>query len=349
MSNSLNPFANDKKQNELSHSIAEQSVNLPARLTNKPLPNGIEAPVSINPNARKISNSEVMTWLSCRQQYAFAFGMNITPKITAKALARGTLGHLACQYYIEARLLGDHHEKAVEAGQKAFNEAIQHKIVPIDIAMETATLWHGYMGYHAGFPNWKFLGTEEQLDLAVTEDITIPIRYDLMVEEIDSGKVLIGDFKFTYNFWTPNEHGLNAQLPKYITVANYNGIKVDGGFLEEIRTRHLSKANQSDPKQKYRRTYYYPRVAKKRNMMRAHILASQEIVDYRQLTPDEQELKAIPVLNKHGACKFCNFEELCISKLDGKDITFDIEHGFTQNTYGYNNMLPTDDDPKELI
>lgn len=287
-------------------------------------------------NDRNISNSEVTAWLTCKRMYEFAFGLNLAPKITGTPLARGTLGHDAFSRYIAARLEGSPHSQALLAMKDAWLIAMSEGITS-DVVLETKFLVERYMDYHMGWPKWELLGTEERIDLRLTDDFTIPIRYDLLVRELDTHRILIGDFKFTYDFWQPNHHSLNPQLPKYITVMNASGTSVHGGFLEEIRTRSLGKEKASDPKNLWRTTKYYPSDAKKRNMMKQHIMASYEITDFRN-KPDEQRLEeAIPALNKFGACAYCNFTDLCNALNDGKtDLRFDIESGYTQNTYGYN-------------
>lgn len=289
---------------------------------------------------RNISNSEVTCWLTCKQQYHFAFMLSLTPKDTVVPLARGTLGHEAFQRYVEARLDDSNHTLAMKAAEKVFTDAMSK--LTIDLVLETKFLWLRYMEFHRGWPEFELLGTEQRHDLTITDTIGMPMRYDVLVKQISTGKVLIGDFKFTYDFWRPEEHSLNGQMPKYIQILNNNGIEVHGGFLEEVRTRKLGEEKSSDPKNLWKRTYYYPSIAKKRAVLRQHVAASLEIERYRSLPEYERDIETIPVLNKHGACKNCNFKDLCISKLDGKeDLTLDIQLGYVENTYGYNEQPDT--------
>lgn len=291
---------------------------------------------------RNISNSEVTTWLSCRQQYAFAFGLGITPKETSTPLARGTLGHLAMQYYIEARIGGEDHDRAMIASDRAFDEAMRDDG---DIAMilETKMLYTRYMAVHNGWPEWELLGTEQALELKVTDTITIPMRYDLLVRRLSDGKVLVGDFKFTYDFWQAKDHDLNPQMPKYIAIMAANGMEIHGGFLEEIRTRALGKEKTADHRNLWKRTHYFPSIAKKRSMLKQHVAASLEIMSYRAAPDDEKAALEIPVLSKHGACRYCNFSDLCASKLDGGEIEYAISTQYVQNTYGYNDTNTKDE------
>lgn len=284
---------------------------------------------------RNISNSEVISWLSCRLQYDFAFMQNLTPKETPTPLSRGTLGHEAFQRYVETRLEGFNHSQALNAPKQVFLNAMK-ELTP-DVVLETKFLFDRYMEHHKGWPEWTLLGAEQRHDLPITEELAIPMRYDILVKENRTNKILVGDFKFTYEFWQPYEHDLNPQLPKYIQILNNNGIEVHGGFLEEIRTRPLGKDKSNDPKNLWRRTHYYPSIARKRNLLRQHVAASIEIEQYRSLSREDQLATAQPVLSKHGACKYCNFKDLCASKLDGGDLTVAIQLDYTQNTYGYNN------------
>lgn len=302
-----------------------------------------ETVVPAVPVQRNISNSEVIAWLSCRQLYYFAFFLNLAPKETPKALSRGTLGHSYMERYIEARLQGASHERSLQHADTVFADAMREGI-SIEVVMETKFLCERYMARTNGWPEWELLGTEERLDLRVTDTIILPIRYDLMVRDRTSGRVLVGDFKFTYDFWTPSDHNLNPQMPKYIAVMQANGIPVHGGFLEEIRTRKLGAEKAGDNKNTHRRTFYFPSNERRRSALKQHIAASFEIIDYWSVNDDEREAKTIPLLSKHGACKFCSFAELCNSKLDGKkDLSLDIATDFVDNTYGYNKTKTLED------
>lgn len=285
---------------------------------------------------RNISNSEVIAWLTCRRMYKYAFVYDLEPKEMSTPLFRGNLGHDAFQRYTEARLEGDSHAKSLEAGSNVFVTALQRDHNRIEVIMQTKQIWDRYMAYHKGWPEWNLLQPEQRFELPLNEDTKLVIRYDTMIEEKKTGRTLIGDYKFTYDFWKPIHHDLNPQMPKYITVMQANGFKIDGGFLEELRTRKLGAEKSNDPKSTWRRTLMFPTQARKINMIKQHLVASMEITDFRALPKEEQELKALPLLNKHGACDYCDFAELCVSENNGKDIAVDIEHGFQKNTYGYN-------------
>lgn len=287
------------------------------------------------PKARNISNSEVTTFLSCRRQYEYAFMLELAPKVTPTPLSRGTLFHYAMELYWRARMSGKVHSEAYDFATEAFINPSEP--TSMEVIMETQFLWTRYMNHMNGFPGWVPLGTEVQHDLVLTSGINMTMKYDLYFFDENDSKYYILDYKTSYEFWSYDDHDLNAQMPKYIAILQANGIKCDGGYLEEIRTRNLSAANQRDPKNLFKRTRYVPSNAKKRAVLAQHVAASLEIERFRNTPPEERKHLAIPVLNKHGACKYCNFKDLCNSELEGKtDLSVDIRTGYTQNTYGYN-------------
>lgn len=307
---------------------------------------------------RNISNSEVTTFLSCRRMYDFNFIDNIVPKVTSVPLDRGSVGHAAFEYYIMARLNGTDHDRAMQHAKKAFVEAIQNTPDRIEVYMFIQQVWERYMHHHQGWPEWELLGTEERLDLQLTDTLRISIRYDLKVRDRTSGKIQIGDWKFAYDFWTDTDHYLNGQMPKYIAVLRLNGVQCDGGFVEQVRTRPITSGKLlADKRNLWRRNYYNPSPAKLKQVMRQHMNAAREIEEHRAKSAEERrDFASIPVLNKFGPCKYCSYTSLCNSMNEGvKDMSVDIRVNYTQNTYGYNHgqsvpgTLTEPQDIKELL
>lgn len=289
------------------------------------------------PRPRNVSNSEVTTYLSCKRQYEYAFMDNIEPIDTSTPLARGTVFHLGMELYWKARLQGAAHHEAMKAAEEAFCHVPDG--FTLTQVMEAQHLWTRYMNFHAGFPDIKPLGTEQQYDLPLTSTLNMTIRYDFYFMNIRTGKYAILDYKTSYDFWSLEDHELNGQMPKYIATMQANNFRVDEGYLEEIRSRKLGPEKASDPKNLWKRTRYAPSGARKKAVLAQHIGAALEIEKHRSLPEDERRAVSYPVLNKHGVCKYCNFKSLCISELDGKvDLTVDKRVGFKENTYGYNKL-----------
>lgn len=287
--------------------------------------------------ARNISNSEVTAFLSCKRQYEFAFIENLQPKETSLPLSRGTTFHLGMENYWKRRLAGEPHAKAFTfAAEETFS------VIPegftLEAVMEAQFLWTRYMEFHQGFPDIEPLGTENQISLPLTPTLNTVIKYDFYFRKISTNKYAIMDYKTSYDFWQPEDHDLNGQMPKYIAVMQANGIRVDEGYIEEIRTRKLGAEKSREAKNLWRTTRYVPSAARKQSVLQQHIGASLQIEEFRALAAEDRAKEALPVLNKHGACKYCNFKSLCISLIEGKkDLSVDIRVGFEPNMYGYNN------------
>lgn len=304
--------------------------------------NGDLSPDPVVP--RNVSNSEVTTFLSCKRQYNFAFIENLAPKNTSDPLARGSAFHNAMEIYWNLRMQGMAHAEAMaEALNRGF--AVLPEGWSLDMLMHAQFLWTRYMNFHDGFPDWEPLGTEIKLTVPLTPSLTISIQYDFYFRNIRTGKFILLDWKVTYEFWKDEDHSLNGQMPKYIAVLQANGYPVDEGCLAEIRSRNLGKDKASDPRNLWRFTRYNPSYDKKRQVLAQHITASMAIERHRNLSPEDRDIESIPVLNKHGACKFCNFTDLCMAMLEGRrDLSVDIRVGYIHNDY--TNIH--NDDPKVL-
>ena len=284
---------------------------------------------------RNISNSEVTTWLACRRMYWFAFFRNLAPKKLSRPLTRGTIGHDVFSKYVEFRLQGFAHTPALNGAFKYLSDTYMG-VADLDIVLEVKFLITRYMDTHKGWPEWELLGTEERLDLRLSEELNMTIRYDLLVKDRKTGRIYIVDFKFTYDFWYQRDHDLNGQMPKYIAVMRANGHDIYGGYIEEIRTRPLGKEKASVQKNLWRRTTYMPSKTMMRSMLKQHISSAMEIEEYWSGDDAFRDAKSIPVLNKHGACKYCNFASVCNSWNDGGDVETMLSLDYEPNTYGYN-------------
>lgn len=286
---------------------------------------------------RNISNSEVTCFLSCRRMYYFAFGLELQPKVLARALNRGNLFHYASERYWKARMEGHAHNACFQHAEQVFASEEVTSAIPLDQIMEAHFLWQRcYTANAEMFSSWEPLGVEVKEDMEMTPTLNITIKYDLRYRDVD-GKIYILDWKTAYDFWSVKDHDNNAQMPKYIGVMRGNGYQIDGGQIFEVRTRKLGKEKSADPNNLWRMTPYKPSIAKTRSVLKQHIMASREIEQFRVNSPERQLDLAIPVLSKYGACTLCNFTDLCNAVNEGKtDLTVDIRVGYDRNDYRYN-------------
>ena len=282
--------------------------------------------------ARRISNSEVGTWLTCKAKYRFAFDMKLEKINKSEALNRGILGHEVLEQYYSCLRDGMSHDAGVVVAVNYLQTVMIDHPEQADMCMELHTLLTRFWDYWRGNPDWKILETESAYDLEITEQFTMPMRLDLLVQEIATGKIYLVDHKFCYDFWNEDDIALSPQFAKYVGALRANGIVVDGCILNQVRYRKLK---DNDPEKSFKHTYVKPSDAKIKNTIKEHIQSSVEIVAYRDNTIEERERLSVKVLNKM-VCKGCDYKNLCMSELDGGEIDFLIENEYKPNSYDYN-------------
>lgn len=283
---------------------------------------------------RNISNSEVSTWLTCRNKYRYAFDLDLEAKKKSDPLTRGTIGHDILDVYYKTLQAGVEptHVRAMDAATKRLGTIMSQPDAPFDLILDVRRILELYWAYYEGDPNWEILEVEEMHNLPLNEDYSMPTRLDLLVRDKTDGKIALVDHKFYYDMPNPDKLALNVQFPKYIGALAEAGIKVDYCLLNVLRYRRLKNPALSDVFKRYKVTVS---PAKIRRALHTHILASQEITEYRSLPEAVRPSVAIPVFNDM-VCKHCDFANLCQSEFDGGDINYLIETDYQKNSYGYN-------------
>lgn len=294
-------------------------------------------PLGTDTDMRRISNSEVSTWLTCQRKYYYEFILNLEPKQANGALGKGTLFHSALASYYDILKAGEPHHKAVAEARKMLLIETAMSNYSLDTVMEVDRLLKGYWAYYMGDPDWEILEVEANYDLPITDNFEYSLRLDLYVRSRSTGAYILVDHKTTYDFWSQDDLDLNPQFPKYIASMRANGKQVDYAILNQVRSRALKNPS---PEQLFKRAVCKPSLAKVQTALREQVLVSQEITRYRELPLAVQAANSTRILNK-AVCKWCNVKSLCLSEYDGGDITYQIEYDFKQRTYGYN--APSED------
>lgn len=281
---------------------------------------------------RKISNSEVSAWTTCRRQYYYAHVLSVAPKHYGPALNLGIIFHDCIRHYYEARLKGENHG----AAQLAANQAIRHYAQSDAIvASKIQIMMMNYFGlYGDEQATWRPVEVEAAHEIPLTPDYIYTMRDDLLMYHEPTGEYWLWDHKTTYDFWSEDDFLLNLQFPKYIGTLRFNQFPVSGVLVNQIRTREKKNPTSDDL---FRRTPVRYNEANIRTTLKEQIVASQEIVGYRQLPGPIKEQQAIRIGNKM-VCRMCHFKSLCIAQLQGGDIDYILQTEYGPNTYdqGYN-------------
>lgn len=287
---------------------------------------------------RRISNSEVGSWLACRNQYRYAFDLDLEPIKLKDTLARGTVGHEILAVYYKTLQDGATHDEAVVTARRQLQYLMAGESdYSLDIIMDVDRVLQMYWAFW-GRDKWEILAVEQDYELPLNGEYSMPMRLDLLVRDIATGERWLLDHKFFYDLPNQDKLALNVQLPKYVGALRFNNHKVDKAFLNVLRYRKLKNATPADL---FKRVPVAVSNAKIMNALTSHILASEEITEYRSLpTPEDRKAKAIPVFHPL-VCQYCSFINLCSSEYDGGDISYAIKTQYRKNSYGYNNPEST--------
>lgn len=296
-----------------------------------------ERTLGLDADMRRISNSEVATWNTCKRKYYYEFDLALEPKVTGGALGRGVLLHEILAGYYGVLKDGASHEEAVRIARQGLQQYLANDAFGMETVMEVDRLLQGYWAHYQGDPDWIIMEVEKGYDLEFTDEYQYALRLDLLVRSKSTGHVILVDHKTCYDFWTADDLDLNPQFPKYLGSLRSNGISVDKAMLNQIRTRKLKAPGPDDL---FRRTIQVPSNAKIAESLKEQVIASQEIVAHRLLPLEVKKNTSLRVLNKQ-VCKYCNVRPLCMSEYDGGDITHMVANDYKARTYGYND--PTEE------
>ena len=280
-------------------------------------------------SAIPVSNSEYVDWNTCKRRHYNAYNRKIEPVRKGKALSYGLIGHACLQVYYDVRKQGGSHEEGISKAYSLLTMMLEsHKEeYGLDRLLFMRRLLQQYFDHYGPDENWVILEVEKYYRLPMNDQFYMPMRLDLLVQEVESGKVFIVDTKHTYDFWPEPKKRMSPQFPKYFATVRYNKIHVDGIILNEIRYR-------SNAVEKFKRSPIFPSDHKIRVNLDAHVIASTQIATFNQLPQAQQERLAIRLLNDK-VCQYCPFLSLCDQELDGGNTDLHIEMNYKQKSYGY--------------
>lgn len=300
---------------------------------------------------RKVSNSEVNTFQTCKQRYHLTFDLNLEPKVPGTALYRGVVGHSMLEAYYKVFIGVYPAQKTEEMFDLAEAEAwrVYRKFLEAsdisqnEVMVDLRPLMKRYFEYARNYSdkrasnhnqrNWLILQVEPYYDLDLTDDFEYVARLDL-VARID-GMVTIVDHKFVYNFWSQDKLDLNPQLPKYTGILRNNGIRVDQVMVNQVRYRPKKKPPFYTDEEMFKYSFYTPTETEVRTHLKEQILVSRDVVKWREMPLDERARLATRILNDM-VCVSCPVKSLCIMGLKGIDFNTEIKAAYQPNTYDYN-------------
>ncbi len=279
---------------------------------------------------RLISNSEVTSWLQCKRKYYYEYFLDREIKQQSEPITMGVIIHAMLEEYYIAKAEDYSEEECREAAHGAFMRAASAAMLDIDVLGKIRALVNGYFDfYEEQDTKYKVVAVETKYASELTEGIALPGTIDLIWQDLEDGKYVVVDHKSSYNFWSDEKVALSPQFPKYIFLLRNDGLDVKYAIINQLRTRSLKGGGEL-----YRRTYVKPTDVKIQNILRQHLMASREILNYRSSNPtEERTTQTLSPL----VCGYCGFAALCESQLDGVNTDYLMQQNYmTRTSYGYN-------------
>lgn len=292
-----------------------------------------------------VSNTEVAMFNTCQRSHYYRFRLDIEPRWPNlnRALKRGIVGHEALEDYYTVLMNGGSQAEALEVALKRINDAVVRQIEldsydskAIDDLKQLKGLLMLYPGVYREEP-FKVLEVETVHKVKVNETTEYGLRLDLLIELTQGqykGDMALLDHKFLYNFKTPKELAMDAQLVKYKQTLRSKGFKVSRGYFNQIRTRQLKDPQSTDL---FRRVMVQPSYKETERIWNEQAITAERIAAYKALSREDHSDAVVRNLNPL-VCRSCMFQTLCKAEMEGDSIKNLLISDFQKNTYGYSNM-----------
>lgn len=282
----------------------------------------------------KVSNSIAST--DCPRKNFYAVDRRLAPKVYADHLLRGIVGHEAlAEFYLFIKQEG--WEKREEAEKAALDfvdrEAVKY-ITQLHVIAQVRSLLAMYFEQYKR-DSFKVLLVEKAMEEPRPNGNIYSMRLDLLLEMTAGpykGEVMMGDHKFTYNFFSQEALELNVQLPKYIGTVRRAGWPVSNrAMLNQIRTREWKSDKPADL---FKRVFPKYTDAEIELVEQEHNVIADELARRAELPIAMRDKLAVRMANPQN-CNYCNFTDICIRERQGKPVDRLIEAHYRVNPYGY--------------
>lgn len=305
------------------------------------LPTYKELPVTIG----SVSNSELNSFRTCKQQHLYAHGQKIAPRRRSDALEKGIIGHEVLEIFFKSLQAGQGY-LAAAAEANAHIDALITAVVTngsdaddLNLLADLRKRLVEYMTEEVVLQDfmaqWEIVLVEEVLSMGLPNGITYSMRLDLLLRgKIGpyKGKYVLMDHKFLGDFYTDRKVKANPQVPRYLAILRHNGYPVKTAIYNMIRTRVNKSPMSRDAKFKY--AEYTPESAVIKQILHDDARDAGDIEFYRTLGLERWEQE---ISRNMGSmtCGYCGFFNLCQAELAGQDTTVMRQTDFIPNEYGY--------------
>jgi CRISPR/Cas system-associated exonuclease Cas4 (RecB family) len=263
------------------------------------------------PEPLVLSNSHISQWRTCTRQFWYGSVRNLKPKNMPQAISRGTFGHSLLETWYKTKDT----RKLEQVIINALNNNLDLKIA--------TPIYQLVLKYIQHYENEKYYPTYEvelRHTIPLTDSIKFSYKPDLILR-IQSDTLVVVDHKFIYDFYDTDLLAFQPQIPKYISALRYEGVPIEYGIVNQIRTR--PGVNEI-----FNRSILDPDDYELKVIWEEHLQAAQEIEQFITNPPD-----IIPRVNNIMICKGCMFRELCRNELKGLNTEIMVEEHFEPSDY----------------
>lgn len=284
-----------------------------------------------------VSHSRVESFLQCARKEYYSYGRKLQKQETSTALALGSAIHKVLEtlyrHVLEAgmskKAQREAYPEAVELAlgmvEQLYKDGFQDspKRAPLSLIIEK------YLQREPFIDNdwredddrqWLILAVEKEFRLEWDPDTksSYPFVVDLLVKDPD-GYVIVVDNKGVYDLYNFEETELMPQIPKYIGALRALGYKIGNyGVYNMLRTRPDTKAGR--PLHEWARAMDFQiSGVRVQRSFQEQIVASQLVHDLDSLSDEDRDLRAIRTHNKDTCVRMCDFRELCVAEMAGKN------------------------------
>lgn len=269
--------------------------------------------------AIKISHSQVLTWLSCKWKWKWAYLDRWTSKEKSHYLTQGNMMHeLLAMYYS-----GKQNEVMPKLHEWA-NEPDKWQLVE-----KCAKLYTRYTEEFAPREDagWTTLAAEYYFSIVLRTPVGIPFELEGYVDQIKvkNGSIFVEDYKtHTARPWTDDMVQMDSQLPVYGAALKELGYTVNG---VSILLLNMYDYKEQQPIEKMvKRIRHAPSQTEFSNILYQFGLAVDEILFYRGMNENRY------VKNLKKDCSQCQFQMPCLMDNKGIDATPFLMTNFEQRS-----------------
>lgn len=289
-----------------------------------------------------VSHSRVESFLRCARQEYYSYDRKLQKQETSIALGLGSAIHSVLEaLYRHVLVTGGMNLKrqkaaypdAVKAALARIEELYAAGFTDSEKRSPLRLIIEKYLQREPFIDNawrddadgdsrqWLIMAVEKEFRIEWDPDTksSYPFIVDLLAKDPD-GYVIVIDNKGVYDLYSFEETELMPQIPKYIGALRALGYKIGNyGVYNMLRTR-------PDPKTKARPLSEWAQFLDFKitstRVLRSfdeQIVASQLVHELDQLDPDTRERRAIRTHNKDTCQRMCDFRELCVAELSGRN------------------------------